>query len=137
MVNSAHQFLRPSSSLILFLPKGAVYGKPPLLGFPEISCALCYRPIDLETDLNADESGNHVHEDCYVSHLTGARNSQSAAQRLMDTLLAQPAAFRCPKCGSELLHVDTTLLSEDGKAWMIPLPICTNCSGEGISPVAA
>lgn len=105
-------------------------------GFPEISCALCYRPIDLETDLNADENGNHVHEDCYVSHLTGARNSQSAAQRLMDTLLAQPAAFRCPKCRSELLHVDTTLLSEDGKAWMIPLPICTNYSGEGISPVA-
>jgi hypothetical protein len=52
----------------------------------------------------------------------------------MDMLFAQPPAFRCPKCLSVLLHVDATFLSQDGKEWMIPLPICTNC-GDGNSRV--
>jgi hypothetical protein len=35
--------------------------------FPEIPCALCSKPLDLQTDLCADENGKAVHEDCYVS----------------------------------------------------------------------
>lgn len=35
-----------------------------------ISCVLCSRPVDLRTDLYADENGKSVHEDCYVKHVT-------------------------------------------------------------------
>jgi hypothetical protein len=36
---------------------------------PEISCALCRKPVDLRADLCADENGKAVHEDCYVEHV--------------------------------------------------------------------
>ncbi len=42
--------------------------------FPEISCVLCSRPVDLRTDLYADENGKSVHEDCYVKHITSNRD---------------------------------------------------------------
>jgi hypothetical protein len=38
--------------------------------FQEISCNLCGKPIDLRADLNADENGHAVHEDCYVKRVT-------------------------------------------------------------------
>jgi hypothetical protein len=38
--------------------------------FPEVSCVLCGRPVDLQTDLTADENGKAIHEDCYVRHIT-------------------------------------------------------------------
>lgn len=28
--------------------------------FPEIPCTICAKPVDLETDLTADENGNAV-----------------------------------------------------------------------------
>jgi hypothetical protein len=39
---------------------------------PELSCVLCSRPVDLRTDLCADENGKAIHEDCYVKHLTSS-----------------------------------------------------------------
>jgi hypothetical protein len=39
--------------------------------FPEISCALCSKPVDLQSDLCADENGSAVHEDCYVNRIIG------------------------------------------------------------------
>ena len=48
--------------------------------FPGIHCQLCNTPVDLAVDLNADESGSAVHEDCYVKRLSSERsNSPSAA----------------------------------------------------------
>jgi hypothetical protein len=38
--------------------------------FPEISCVLCSKTLDLQVDLCADESGNAIHEDCYVKRIT-------------------------------------------------------------------
>jgi hypothetical protein len=38
---------------------------------PEISCAICSTPVNLRTDLCADENGKAVHEDCYVKHVVG------------------------------------------------------------------
>jgi hypothetical protein len=35
--------------------------------FPEIPCTRCNRPIDLQTDLNSDENGKAVHEECYIT----------------------------------------------------------------------
>jgi hypothetical protein len=40
--------------------------------FPEISCTLCGKPLDLETDLCADEKGKAIHEECYVKRLFAA-----------------------------------------------------------------
>ena len=39
--------------------------------FPETSCALCSKPVDLQSDLSADENGSAVHEDCYVNRIIG------------------------------------------------------------------
>jgi hypothetical protein len=38
---------------------------------PGISCVLCAKPVNLQTDLCADENGKAVHQDCYVNHITG------------------------------------------------------------------
>jgi hypothetical protein len=45
---------------------------------PEISCALCAKPIDLQVDLSADENGKAVHEDCYVKRLSKSANLPAA-----------------------------------------------------------
>jgi hypothetical protein len=37
--------------------------------FPEIPCALCGKPVDLQGDLCADENGQAVHEDCYAKRV--------------------------------------------------------------------
>jgi hypothetical protein len=37
--------------------------------FPEASCILCSKPVDLTTDLSADENGKAVHVECYVKHI--------------------------------------------------------------------
>ena len=46
--------------------------------FPEISCALCSKPVDLLIDLSADESGKAVHEECYVTRLTSSSSYPAA-----------------------------------------------------------
>jgi hypothetical protein len=38
--------------------------------FPEISCTLCSKPVDLRVDLSTDENGSAVHEDCFVKPIT-------------------------------------------------------------------
>jgi hypothetical protein len=37
--------------------------------FPEISCKICAKPVDLSVDLSADENGKAVHEECYVKRI--------------------------------------------------------------------
>jgi hypothetical protein len=46
--------------------------------FPEISCTLCSKPVDLRIDLYADENGKAVHEDCYVKRITRSSNPPAA-----------------------------------------------------------
>jgi len=45
--------------------------------FPEIPCATCRKPIDLQTDLCVDENGNAAHADCYIKRITSARLVQA------------------------------------------------------------
>jgi hypothetical protein len=45
-------------------PKEAIMGGH---RFPEIPCTIFAKPVDLETDLTADENGKAVHEQCYVA----------------------------------------------------------------------
>jgi hypothetical protein len=47
--------------------------------FSETPCALCRKPLDLQTDLCADENGKAVHEDCYVSRLISSHSNQKAS----------------------------------------------------------
>lgn len=38
--------------------------------FPEIPCKICRKPVDLRSDLSADENGKAVHEECYLKQIT-------------------------------------------------------------------
>ena len=50
-------------------------GGPP---FPEISCILCDKPVDLSADQHTHENGKAVHEECYVKHITSSRSDVTA-----------------------------------------------------------
>jgi hypothetical protein len=39
--------------------------------FPAVSCIICSKPLDLRTDLSADENGKALHTECYVNHICG------------------------------------------------------------------
>jgi len=52
--------------------------------FPLIPCAVCSKPIDLQTDLCADEIGKAIHEECYVSRLLAAPSTFPIADKLFD-----------------------------------------------------
>jgi len=41
--------------------------------FQEIACTICAKPVDLTVDLQADERGKVVHEDCYVLQILVTR----------------------------------------------------------------
>jgi hypothetical protein len=45
--------------------------------FPAIPCALCSNPVNLISDLYADENGKAVHEECCVKRIAGS-NSRAA-----------------------------------------------------------
>jgi hypothetical protein len=47
--------------------------------FPEIPCAICAKPVDLQTDLTADENGKAVHGDCYVARIASSGSNPPAA----------------------------------------------------------
>jgi hypothetical protein len=38
---------------------------------PKFLCVLCNKSVDLTIDLNADENGMTVHEQCYVNKISG------------------------------------------------------------------
>jgi hypothetical protein len=46
--------------------------------FPEIPCALCRKPVNLGSDLCADENGKAVHEACYVQQVASSSNPAAA-----------------------------------------------------------
>ncbi len=96
--------------------------------FPEITCIVCSKPLTLETDLNADDDGKPVHEECYVNHLTRVRSNQNAAEKLLDALSSQPPPLCCPECGSPFSHLDATFFLQSGRSCTIPLPVC-ECRG--------
>ena len=50
-----------------------------------------------------------------------------SVEEFFDSLSALPPFIHCRQCGSKLLHVDITFLSEGGKAWTLPLPSCPKC----------
>jgi hypothetical protein len=112
---------------------------------PEISCILCSKPVDLRTDLCADENGKAIHEDCYVTHVASNLGDPKLKLReveegfqMSDSLPSQAfiefvnsasthwATDSCPACGTELNYRDCTFFYE-GQTWEISLPICVEC----------
>jgi hypothetical protein len=47
--------------------------------FPEVSCKICCKPVDLSVDLHADEDGKAVHEVCYIKRISQAQTPASIA----------------------------------------------------------
>jgi hypothetical protein len=45
--------------------------------FPAIPCVLCSNPVNLISDLYADENGKAVHEECYVNRITETNSRAS------------------------------------------------------------
>ena len=137
-----------SSRVILTALKEALMGSRPS---PEISCILCSKPVDLRTDLCADENGKAIHEDCYVARVTSNRSDPKLREgeegklwegeeglQMSDSLPSQAfiefvnsattpwAAISRPACGTALKYRDCTFFYE-GQTWEIPLPICVRC----------
>jgi hypothetical protein len=46
--------------------------------FPAIPCILCSNPVNLISDLSADENGKAVHEECYLKRVTSSSNNPVA-----------------------------------------------------------
>jgi hypothetical protein len=47
--------------------------------YPEISCTICSKPVDLRVDLYADENGGAVHKKCYINRLISAPDNRIAS----------------------------------------------------------
>lgn len=45
--------------------------------FPEVSCVLCSKPVNLQT-VSTDEHGQAVHEECYFKRLTSSTGNTAA-----------------------------------------------------------
>jgi hypothetical protein len=46
--------------------------------FPETFCAICNKAVNLSVDLNANENGKAVHEECYLMHITSSGSDTPA-----------------------------------------------------------
>lgn len=51
--------------------------------FREIPCMLCSSPVNLQTDLCADEKGKAIHEECYVNSLLAAPAGHAVAEKTL------------------------------------------------------
>jgi hypothetical protein len=47
----------------------------------EFLCVLCTKSVDLTIDLNADENGQAVHEQCYVNKIRGGDFAETSRSR--------------------------------------------------------
>ena len=52
------------------------------------NCALCNQPVDLTIDLACNETGEAVHEQCYVDRITGKKDTELPLPRLKNMWLA-------------------------------------------------
>ena len=50
------------------------------MSYPQVSCVMCSKPIDLTIDLNTDETGKAVHQRCYFDRITGKSGTASPSR---------------------------------------------------------
>ena len=70
-VKTAQSALRFEVKLFLILQKERSFMESRT--FPEIPCVICSKPVNLQTDLCADENGKAVHDSCYIRRITRAQ----------------------------------------------------------------
>jgi hypothetical protein len=58
---------------------------------PKFHCVMCSKPLNLTIDLNTDENGKAVHEQCYVNRFIrkGARHDEQFPRTFLEA--ARPA----------------------------------------------
>ena len=57
------------------------------------------------------------------------KNVDNVVEDLFETLKASSLSRQCRTCGSKVMIVKSTFftLEPQGKAWVIPLPLCPQC----------
>lgn len=111
-------------------------------------CAICKESVQLE-ESKADEHGQAMHEDCYVSQLNRKKTAVNRVSCESDVCRKDAAPVRipesphttiikflesgettklvaCPHCLSPLSYRDGVFFFE-GQTWTIPLPFCLMC----------
>jgi hypothetical protein len=53
-----------------------------------LNCVLCNQPVNLTIDLACNETGEAVHEQCYIDRITGKKDTALPLPRLEHTWLA-------------------------------------------------
>lgn len=56
-------------------------------------------------------------------------NMHAKLEEVFNILSTEPPPALCSKCGSIMMHLDTTFftLGPTGKIWAVPLPVCPRC----------
>ena|SRR5579862_4814794 len=105
-------------------------------------CILCNRPVDLQTDLNTDENGTAVHENCDLRTLTLIKSSDtdgSEAKRFGHTNLGRAEildGLATPRTGTDKVQYVRSKTQE--KARESEVEECRSpSSGEGRRRAAA
>lgn len=111
-------------------------------------CAICKESVQLE-ETRADEHGQPVHQDCYVSQLNRKKTAVNSVSCESDLCRKETAPVpipesarttiikflesakttklvACPDCLSPLSYRDREFFFE-GQSWTIPLPFCPMC----------
>ena len=73
----------------------------------------------------------HFEVERSVNDMSELEQLPPRVKALFDTLLALPTPEQCRKCGSKLMHVETTFFSLGEKFWTVPLPVCPMCDLKG------
>jgi hypothetical protein len=73
VIRTAQFVFRFEATLITVRQREVFMGSP----FPAIPCVLCSNPVNLISDLYADENGKAVHEECYVNRITETNSRAS------------------------------------------------------------
>jgi hypothetical protein len=110
---------------------------------PELLICRCNKAIELET-AKIDESGNPVHEECYVQKISAHTSAiqptpiQGDPNReekpiieevieFLDSEVARPVDRFCPACGSRLECREATFFYQD-RTWNVHLTNCVKCN---------
>jgi hypothetical protein len=100
---------------------------------PNHICSICGETVELEF-CKSDESGQVVHEKCYVAKMAADSTQLHQAIRALLLDIGNAAAERsCPTCGGQLTLVAVTFYF-DNLPWEVKLPMCADCTEESTIP---
>jgi len=96
-------------------------------------CVLCGRPVDLRTDLCADENGSAVHEACYLSLILSNERPNKITQRKLASADTEDSMrlrhWLKPQCHEETLQeIRTERKTEIKQAERLSVRLVTRAS---------